>query len=306
MHLDLNLLTALDALLEEGGVTAAADRLHLSAPAMSRTLGRLRRTTGDQVLVRTGRTMTPTPYALAVREQVHALVAQAAVVLTPDRDLDLATLDRVFTLRVHDAIATVVGPALVDGIRVRAPGVRLRLLGEAAGDTDDLRHGRVDVEIGSGGPRVPEICVQVVASDRLVAVVRPGHPLAGTPLTLAGYAGALHAIVSRRGRLRDPVDDVLAVHGLHRRVVASLPTTTAGLCTARHSEVVVTGPDRMCRPLIDALGLLTLTLPLDLAPVPVEQAWHQRYTTDPAHAWLREQIRGVVHDALGDTTDPPA
>lgn len=65
MQLNLNLLIALDALLEEGSVAGAAERLHLSQPAMSRTLGRIRRATGDQILVRTGRTMTPTPYALA-------------------------------------------------------------------------------------------------------------------------------------------------------------------------------------------------------------------------------------------------
>lgn len=76
MQLDLNLLAALDALLEEGSVAGAAARLHVTAPAMSRSLGRIRRTTGDQILVRTGRTMTPTPYALAVREQVHELLQQ--------------------------------------------------------------------------------------------------------------------------------------------------------------------------------------------------------------------------------------
>lgn len=74
MQLDLNLLAALDALLEEGSVAGAAARLHVTAPAMSRSLGRIRRTTGDQILVRTGRTMTPTPYAIAVRQQVHELL----------------------------------------------------------------------------------------------------------------------------------------------------------------------------------------------------------------------------------------
>src|SRR5688500_18733448 len=99
MQLDLNLLTALHALLEEGSVTGAADRLRLSAPAVSRNLGRIRRLTGDDILVRTGRTMTPTPYALAVREQVAELVRQANAVLAPSRELDLAALERTFTLQ---------------------------------------------------------------------------------------------------------------------------------------------------------------------------------------------------------------
>src|SRR3954465_11323365 len=104
VQVDLNLLTALDALLEEGSVAGAAARLRLSAPAMSRTLGRIRRATGDQILVRTGRTMTPTPYAIAIREQVHELLQQVQGVLAPSRELDLTTLERTFTLRWHDSL----------------------------------------------------------------------------------------------------------------------------------------------------------------------------------------------------------
>ncbi|GAA2568349.1 hypothetical protein GCM10010304_02050 [Streptomyces roseoviolaceus] len=80
----------------------AAERLHLSSPAVSRTLGRLRAVTGDDILVRTGHSMTPTPYAMAVREDVHRLVRQAHEVLSPVRELDLAELDRTFTIQCHD------------------------------------------------------------------------------------------------------------------------------------------------------------------------------------------------------------
>src|SRR3954471_24657706 len=113
VDLDLNLLTALDALLEEGSVMGAADRLHLSSPAISRTLGRLRKLTGDDILVRTGRTMTPTPHALAVRAQVSDLVRQPQAVLAPSRELDLAALDRTFTLQCHDALASALAPRLL-------------------------------------------------------------------------------------------------------------------------------------------------------------------------------------------------
>lgn len=99
MQLDLNLLTALDALLEEGSVAGAAARLHVTAPAMSRSLGRIRKATGDQILVRTGRSMVPTTRALAMRAQVHALVQQAHQLLSAQQELDLAALDQVFTVR---------------------------------------------------------------------------------------------------------------------------------------------------------------------------------------------------------------
>ena len=163
MTLDLNLMTALDALLEEGSVAGAAERLHLSAPAMSRTLGRIRRSTGDLILVRTGRTMTPTPHALAIRAEVHELVERAHAVLEPERHLDLASLERTFTIRGHDAAITVLGADLLAVLQQEAPGVRVRLLAETNADTNELRQGRVDLEIGSTEPEAPEVTPTVVA-----------------------------------------------------------------------------------------------------------------------------------------------
>lgn len=304
MHLDLNLLTALDALLEENSVAGAAERLALSAPAMSRTLGRIRRVTGDQILVRTGRTMVPTPYALAIRGEVHDLVQRARGVLEPERELDLAGLNRVFSVRGHDAVTTAIGPCLLDAVRAQAPGVAIRLLAEASSDTNELRQGRVDLEIGSAEPELPEISHLTIGRDRLVAAVAPDHPCADGELTVRRFARADHAIVSRRGRLRDPIDASLADLGLRRRVVASVPTSTAALYLAAQSELMVAVPERMCEPTLRILGLRTRTVPFDLPPVPIVLAWHQRYDNDRAHAWLRGRIREAF--AFYEVTDQPS
>lgn len=165
VQLDLNLLAALDALLEEGSVAGAAARLHVTAPAMSRSLGRIRRTTGDQILVRTGRTMTPTPYALAVREQVHELLQQVQGVLAPSRELDLTTLERTFTLRWHDSLVALSGPALLAAVRERAPGVRLRFVAEASVDTPELRRGEVDLEANANHPGARDVRAEQVGAS---------------------------------------------------------------------------------------------------------------------------------------------
>lgn len=293
MQLDLNLLTVLDALLTEGSVMGAADRLHLSSPAVSRSLGRIRKLTGDDILVRTGRTMTPTPYALAIREQVSELVRQANAVLLPSRDLDLATLERTFTLQCHDALTTALAPPLLAAIAEQAPGVRLRLLSEAAVDTDDLRHGRVDLELGAAAPQLPEFRTETMGADRLVVVLRGDHPYAGR-LDLESYAAQPHLLVSRRGRLSDPVDELLAARGLRRRVLAAVGTTVTALHVAGRSDAVLTAPEAMCRPLIAAFGLATEPVPVSLPPVPIVGNWHQRYDTDTGHAWLRDRVREVL------------
>ncbi|MFI1720587.1 LysR family transcriptional regulator [Streptomyces sp. NPDC020489] len=295
MQLDLNLLAALDALLEEGSVAGAAARLHVTAPAMSRSLGRIRRTTGDQILVRTGRTMTPTPYAIAVREQVHELLHQVQAVLAPSRELDLATLERTFTLRWHDSLVTLSGPALLAAVRARAPGVRLRFLSESSGDTPELRRGEVDLEANANRPSAPEIRAEKVGETRLVIVARQGHPLAraGT-VTAEQYAAAEHVSVSRRGNLGNALDDALAQLGLTRRVVATAPTEAAALEFARASDLLVSVPEVTTRSSIADLGLVALPLPLDLPPALLYLSWHQRYDTDHAHTWLRELARNAL------------
>ncbi|MGW1996396.1 LysR family transcriptional regulator [Embleya sp. NPDC001921] len=302
MQLDLNLLTALDALLEEGSVTDAAARLHVSTPAMSRTLGRIRRATGDQILVRTGRTMTPTPHALALRATVHDLVQQARSVLSPHTDVDPASLDRTFVLKWHDALAAAAGPALLRSLRAQAPGVRLRFLAEAATDTHDPRRGEVDLEAGAGAPASPEIRHEIVGHDRLVLALRPAHPLCRGPLTVEDYAAAEHVTVSRRGRLRDPIDDALEALGMSRRVVAAAPTNATALQFVRHLDLVAAVPRIVGRPALEDLDLRSRPLPLTMPAIPIHLAWHQRYDNDPAHAWLREQARVALHHAC-DPTD---
>ncbi|MFF3484552.1 LysR family transcriptional regulator [Streptomyces sp. NPDC002701] len=306
MQLDLNLLIALDALLEEGSVTDAAARLHVSAPAMSRTLGRIRRATGDQILVRTGRAMTPTPRALALRATVHDLVQQARSVLSPHAEVDLATLERTFIVKWHDALGATAGPALVRSLRAEAPGVRLRFLAEASTDTHDPRRGDIDLDAGAAAPASPEIRAEIVAHDRLVLALGPGHPLCHGPLTLEDYAAAEHLTVSRRGRLRDPIDDALEARGLSRQVVTATPTIATALRFIRHDDLLAAVPELISRPLLDDLGLRTRPLPLEMPPIPVHLAWHHRYDNDPAHIWLRDRARTALRHACGHSDETAA
>ncbi|MGW1933274.1 LysR family transcriptional regulator [Streptomyces sp. NPDC001919] len=295
MQLDLNLLTALDALLEEGSVAGAAARLHVTAPAMSRSLGRIRRTTGDQILVRTGRTMTPTPYAVAIRAQVRDVLHQVQGLLAPSRELDPATLERTFTLRWHDSLVALHGPALLGAVRAQAPGVRLRFVTESSTDTPALRRGEVDLEANANRPGAADLRAEQVGETRLVAVVRQAHPLTRHRiLTADHYAAAEHATVSRRGNLSNAIDDALAAIGLTRRVVAAVPTEAAALAFARVTDLVISVPEITTRTVATGLGLAVLPLPLELPSAPVYLSWHQRHDTDPAHAWLRGLARAAL------------
>ncbi|MGK5730704.1 LysR family transcriptional regulator [Streptomyces sp. URMC 124] len=293
-RIDLNLLVALDALLAEESVTAAADRLCLSGPAMSRTLGRIRRALGDPVLVRAGRQMVPTPRALAMRGDVRRVLADARSLFAPAAPADPATLERAFTLSGHDSHVLAFGAPLLDRAAREAPGVTLRFLAEDAAGVPSLRDGPLDLEIGVIDRNEPEIRVERLTTDRMVGIARRGHPLLDGPVTLRRYAAASHVHDSRRGRLSGPVDEALAAHGLRRRVVGTAPTLASALFVVAGCDAVGLVSDRIGRPAAAALGLVTFEIPLDLPPIEVSMAWHPRHESDTGHRWLRALVRDTV------------
>jgi DNA-binding transcriptional LysR family regulator len=291
--LDLNLLVALDVLLEEQSVGGAARRLHLSEPAMSRTLGRIRKALGDPVLVRAGRRMVPTPRALAVRAEVSAVVERARALFAP-ADTDLRTVTRTFTVLCHDAVAAACGPDLFARVARDAPGIRLRFLTESHVDGPFLREGTADLEVGVIDTVAPEVRVESLYEDRMVGVVRAGHPLLEGELTPERFAlEADHLTVSRRGKLHGPVDEALAGLGLARRVVGSVGTFPASLFVVRATDLAGL-ISSWSVPLARALGLTTFDVPLRLPPVQVGLAWHPRHDADPAHGWLRGAVREIL------------
>ncbi|MFF4428655.1 LysR family transcriptional regulator [Streptomyces sp. NPDC001513] len=299
--LDANLALALDALLAEHSVTRAAARLHTSPAAMSRTLARLRRTLQDPLLVRAGQTMVPTPRAQALREEAAAVVQRLGALLSPDTGVDPATLRSTFTLQTADLVGAALAPGLLRLAEQEAPGVSFRLRAEELEAGPALRDGRIDLEVGSIDHVDPETRVEELVSLRMMAAVRPGHPLTEGPLTPARFAAAHHVVVSRRGRFTGPLDTALAELDLHRRVAIVLPGHLAAMALAARSDIVCLVPAALPgaapSPLTEdaiALGLHLLEIPLAMPPLTVGMAWHPRHAADRAHHWLRNAVRRTL------------
>ncbi|WP_254206423.1 LysR family transcriptional regulator [Nocardia alni] len=302
MHVDLNLLTALDVLLAERSVGVAAERMNLSQPAMSRTLARLRTVTGDPILVRSGRAMLPTPYAEQIRDQLHALVEQAHTILTPPTDFDASTVKRTFTLQCNDVIANALVADLTARIRRTAPGVHLRLLAESGTTVDDLREGRADARLSADEPEAPDLRARVVAGDRLALISRLDP---ATTITMADFAAFDHVVVSRRGRVRGPIDDILDTHGLTRRVVLSAPTLDVALRAVITGDLVTVAPAACVTRLAQHPAIATHTLPFALPPIRAILSWHARLDQDPGHRWLRDLIAESAAESIGGAPKPP-
>lgn len=289
---DLNQLFALNALLSEGSVAKAAERLGLSESAMSRSLARLRESTGDELLVRAGRAMVLTPHALALRDRVRELVQESRAVLHPTgADMDPRALQHLFTIRANDGFIEGFAHQLVARAAREAPGVRLRFAPKPNKDVRPLREGLIDLDIGVLGESGPEVRVQALFRDQFVAVVREGHPLLSAPaITAEHYAACDHVVTSRHGRTEGPVDVALAAMGLVRNTAVVVPSFSTALSIAAATDLVALIPSSYFEHLRARGTLHAFPLPMPTAQITVSQMWHPRLDRDPAHRWLR----GVV------------
>lgn len=301
---DLNLLATLDALLAEGSVAGAARRLRLSASAMSRALARLRKATGDPLLVRAGRGLVPSPRALELRERIGPLVEEARAALRPAAALKLDRLERRFTLRTREGFVENFGAALLARVASEAPGVRLRFVPKPDKDSAPLRDGSVDLETGVVGAATGlELRAQALFRDRFVGVVRAGHALADGTVTAGRYAAAGHVAMSRRGLDRGPVDEALTALGLARDIVATVAGFSEALALARGTDLVATVPERHTARLREGLHSFALPRELALQDFTVSLLWHPRMDGDAAHRWLRGCVREVCAAEIGACGD---
>lgn len=298
---DLNLLIALDVLLADGSVVGAARRLGLSASAMSRTLTRLRETTGDPLLVRAGRRMVLTPHAEALRPRTQNAVHEARAVLRPSTtEPDFPTLQRTFTIRANDGFVEAFGAPLIAAATAIAPLVCLRFAPKTEKTAAYLREGSADLEIGVLGEMGPEVRVQALFRDRFLGVVRKGHPLElEREVTAERYVSFGHVVASRHGRTRGPVDEALAALGLERTIVAMVPSFTAALAVARASDLIAlvpasfpgNEPEHQESPAPPTT--YAFELPVTTEKITVSQMWHPRLEADPVHRWLRQLVLAV-------------
>ncbi|MGH8158031.1 MAG: LysR family transcriptional regulator [Rhodanobacter sp.] len=265
---------------------------------MSRTLNRLRAATGDPLLVRAGRHMVLTPYAEELRERTRSAVHDARAVLRPSvTKLDIATLQRTFTIRANDGFVEAFAALLITDAAASAPLVRLRFAAKPEKTSTYLREGLADLEIGVVSEMGPEVRLQALFRDRFLGVVRKGHPLElEKKVTPERYVSFGHVVASRRGRTNGPVDEALTSLGLKRRIVAVVPSFPAALAVARASDLIALVPASLPGDPMHHQGhapcvaMHAFELPVETAGITVSQMWHPRLEADPAHRWLRQLV----------------
>ncbi len=300
--LDLNLLRVFDEVMAERSLTRAARNLSLTQPAVSNALRRLRGTLGDELVVREGQGMAPTPRALALWPTVREALRQLQASLSPS-SFEPAMANTTFVLAMADATAAELMPGLIDILEREAPGVAMRVLPLTTRDPRRLLdEGTADLAVGHFPSVLADLVVRAQGDDavafahqrlydgRYVCVMRAGHPLARGPLGLDRFCAARHMLVSFSGRPFGFIDESLAALGRKRQVVLTVNQFfTAGRVVA-NSNLLTVLPQHFVGVTGIADQLVLRPLPFDVAPVHVDAVWHRRQEAQSAHTWLRQAV----------------
>lgn len=290
MDIDLNLLRVLDALLEHGSVAGAAKALHLSPPAVSRSLARLRSAVGDPLFVRAGRALVPTAVAISLREPTRKALDSAVAVLSPVAPTEPERIQRRFVIGADDAIVAALALPLIANLRTTAPGIEIAFVRDEHDAIGKFRAGAIDLRIDAHADEQHDINSEVILTDRFVAAIRTDHRLLEGRVTAQRFAEAHHITVSPKGKRSGPIDEALAELGLVREHV----TTVTSFVVAAHLVAVT---DLVGSLPLSMVALMSRTLPITAVNIPVATPsfdihliWHLRDEHDVAHRWLRRQI----------------
>ena len=296
-QLDLNLLKAFDALMDERNLTRAAERLAVTQPAVSATLNRLRDALGDPLFVRAQRGVAPTARAQALAAPIKRILADIEAVLQPDT-FDPATADFTVTISATDyALRAVVMP-FVAALRPVAPRVRVAVV-QVPGAELLTRMERSEIDLALITPEMapPDLHSRRLFDERYVCVLREGHTASARPMTVDSFCALDHGIVSLQGGgFAGPTDEALARLGRERRVKVSVPSFGMLLDLVRSTDLVALVPERLLQ---GTSGLAVQPPPLAVAGFTKILAWHARTQADPRQRWVRD----LLVQACGPTAD---
>ena len=295
-RIDVNLLVALDVLLEERNVTRAAKRLAVTQSAMSQTLQRLRGVFDDPLLVRRGLGMAPTPRAEALAGPLRVALRQLERVVIEAPTFEPARARRTFRLALYDVYAVSVLPQVIARLARDAPEVELDVLPVEADTIEErLARGEVDVAVLRTKTFPSDLAHERVLEERLVTMLRRDHPALanGTP-SAEVLARHPHAMIRLSGRGSSEVDTRLSSKGLSRRVRVRQPYFLAAAAIACESDLVLSLAASVAHALAERWPVVVIEPPYGRFDYAVGPTWSRHLDAEPGHRWFRE----VVADAM--------
>lgn len=306
LNFDLNLLTILHVLLEERSVTRTGERLGRTQSAISNALKRLRDALEDPLLVRTPDGLSPTPRAAELAPILARVIEDAGTLISPPDDFDPATANAEFTVGAPDRFSLPVFLPLLEHLGRTAPGIVINL---RTTDRDYairlIEAGEIDLAIGWFDEVPSHFASQFAFEDRFVCLCRRDHALlkGGPRPTLDDILSFSHLVVSSTGDRRAAFDALLKQHGYMRTIAATLMSFTIVPELLHNSELIGVFTHRTSEYFASRHHLAVAPVPLEVSPIANHLIWHRRLDRDPAHSWLRNQIR--IACGMGEATFGP-
>jgi len=298
---DLNLLVALDALLQDKNVTRASERLFMSQPAMSGALQRLRERFDDPLLVRVGRTMELTPKAKLLIKPVREILLRVQNTLEAEPNFDPATARRSFRILMSDFVAVTFMPEIMRRISEDAPGIKIRIAPIGSSVHEQLESGEASMVIRARVDPAYEsqalsgnLVVEPLFTDTWVCVCDTDHPTIGDELTLDEYVQLPHVSINF-GRPTPMLEDLsYSQASLDINVRATVPNFATLAFMLPGTPLLTVLPSRMAGVLRRYVNIKVMHPPIEIAPLDELLIWHKRDEEDAGHLWLREMFRELA------------
>jgi DNA-binding transcriptional LysR family regulator len=293
---DLNLLAYFEALLEEGHVSRAAQRMGLSQPAMSLALKRLREMFGDPLLVQTPKGLVPTMRAQVLLERVRELLHQSHDLLLLQDTFDPANATETFIVVATNFVASMFMPQLVARFERDAPNAQIILRTATPYRAKQwFEDGSVDLGISYVVSPPEELHIAPLRKERLVCIARRGHKLVKGSVTLDQLCTVPHVKLRPSTPPYESVlDRLLASLGREVRIGHSVTDFLLVPPIVRGSDLIAVVPERLVEH--QEKGLQVMALPVDLPELTLSMVWHERTHREPSQQWLRSVVKELARD----------
>lgn len=290
-RIDLNLFVIFDIIYQEGNLTRAAERLHLSQPAVSHALARLRTHFSDPLFERSAKGMIPTPLSKSLIEPIRGALQQFESTLNTDYNFDPDKAKRVFSIAVRDITEATALPKLMSQLSVEAPNIQLRSVRVPRRDIEStLMSGKVDLAADVLLPMGDAIAHEKIAKENLVVVMRKNHKLEQQDWHLDAYVAQQHVQVSSRTEGLGLEDFALNRVGKSRHISLRCQNYHAAVRVVKETDLLLTLPASYAKQLT---GFSIKPFPIPMPPIELYLYWQRRAETDPALVWLKDKIVGL-------------
>ncbi|MDX3894859.1 LysR family transcriptional regulator [Pusillimonas sp.] len=295
--LNIRFLLVFEAMMTHRNVTAAAESIGLTQPALSVCLKKLRELHNDPLFVRTSHGMEPTVLAQELKEPILQALNLLRQTLNHTHDFDPGTSTRTFHMVMTDIGARVFLPPLLGQLSRIAPNVNLNTVQLPVKDMRDaLESGDMDLALGFIHGLFADCHQQQLFRRSYVCMVRRDHPKIGDTISLEDYLAMPHAVVSAPGSGHDIIENTLIKKGYQRRVALRLSHFLAIPLIVASTDLIVTIPTMLAESYVPVTNLKIIEPPIAFPEYTISQYWHGRYHNDAGHRWLRELIYKMFRD----------